>query len=576
MNGDQKEKKLIKTKIGLKKEEIAYFSMEIGLANAIPTYSGGLGVLAGDTIRSAADLSVPMVAVSLIYKQGFFNQKIDAEGNQQELPVQWQPARQLYQLPARINLTIDNRTVKVQAWQYECIGTSEHAVAVIFLDTDLEENDIAARRLCYALYDAAPEVRLAQEMVLGIGGVRMLKELGYNNLNRYHMNEGHSSLLTLELLNQKGFRQAAPASKTALLAEVKKLCVFTTHTPVPAGHDQFPYTLVKRLLGDYFPLPSLKKLGGKDNLNMTMLALNLSGYVNGVAKEHGEVSREMFPGYKIDSITNGIHSLTWVSTPFKSLFDKYLPGWRKDFFSLRYALTIPGDEIWSAHQQAKAQLLRYVYKTTGIQLEPETLTLGFARRATAYKRWELLFYDTDRLLRLADKTGKIQIIYAGKAHPMDFPGKQSIKQLITLARQLQDKIKIVFLPNYDMDIAGLMVAGTDLWLNTPRKPQEASGTSGMKAAHNGVPSLSVLDGWWIEGCLEGYTGWAIGSARQGKSNDAQDAAALYDKLEKIILPMYYDQRNQWTHIMRYCIAINGSFFNSQRMVMQYVLNAYLA
>jgi starch phosphorylase len=339
--------------------------------------------------------------------------------------------------------------------------------------------------------------------------------------------------------------------------------------------DQFSYDLVSQVLGGFVPMDFLKEIGGRDKLNMTLLALNLSHYENGVAKEHGKVSREMFPGYQIESITNGVHSATWVCDSFKNLYDKYMPGWKNESFSLRYALHISKDEIWAAHQQSKNQLIDYVNKEANAGMDNQILTIGFARRATAYKRADLIFSDISRLVNISNNTGKIQLVFAGKAHPQDLPGKELIKKIVDLSHKLKNEIKIVYLQNYDIALAKMMICGVDLWLNTPRKPFEASGTSGMKAAHNGIPSLSILDGWWIEGCIEDITGWAIGQADETESSDKGNADSLYAKLEQVVIPMFYKNRDNWVNIMRHSIAINGSFFNTHRMVLQYALNAYL-
>lgn len=557
-------------KIRKQKKRIAYFSMEIGIDSKIPTYSGGLGILAGDTIKSCADLNVPLVAVTLLYKKGYFYQKLDDQGQQQELPCEWNPKDLLTLLPKKVSVTVENRPVFIQAWQYRATGVTGYCVPVIFLDTDIAQNSDYDRSLTDYLYGGDEKYRLAQEIILGIGGVRILKELGYHRISRYHMNEGHASLLTLELLNEKK-RNHEPIWD---IDRVKRMCVFTTHTPVPAGHDQFSYDLVRQVLGESMPIDFLKNIGGEDRLNMTFLALNLSHYVNGVAKEHGKVSREMFPGYRIDSITNGTHTTTWVCESFKRLYDKYIHGWMNDPFSLRYALSIPKEEIWNAHQEAKKKLLDYINEKMNAGMDYGTLTIGFARRATAYKRADLVFFDTNRLVNISQNVGKIQLIFAGRAHPRDWPGKELIKRIVSVSKELKDSIKIVYLENYDMELGKMLISGVDLWLNTPRKPREASGTSGMKAAHNGIPSLSILDGWWIEGCIEGLTGWSIGSASDIESVDERNAHSLYEKLQKVIIPLFYNNRDNWVDIMRHSIAINASFFNTHRMVQQYVLDAY--
>lgn len=554
----------------IKQRRIAYFSMEIGIDSSIPTYSGGLGILAGDFIKSCADLKVPLVAVTLLYEKGYFIQKLNAQGIQQELPVQWNRKDFLKPLSNKVSIKIENRDTFISAWQYDVVGVSGYSIPIIFLDTDLEENSEYDKGLNDFLYGGNQWYRLLQELVLGIGGVRMLHSLGYSGIKKYHMNEGHASFLTLELLNEMKRNKDSKLDFEA----VRELCVFTTHTPVPAGHDQFPYDLVNNALRGFLPSGVLKMLCGEEQLNMTFLALNLSKYINGVAKKHGEVSRSMFPEYSIESITNGVHSFTWVCDSFKILYDKYIPDWKNDSFSLRYALSIPGDKIWKAHQEAKNGFIDYVNEKTGSEMDYKTLTIGFARRAASYKRADLIFSDFDRLIKIANDAGKIQFIFSGKAHPQDGMGKDLIKRIITASKRLEGKIKVVYLENYDMELAKLLVSGVDLWLNTPRKPQEASGTSGMKAAHNGVPSLSILDGWWIEGCIEDITGWSIGTPQNTQSNDQQDASSLYDKLEFAIIPTFYNGREYWINMMRHSIAINASFFNTHRMVQQYVLNAY--
>ena len=556
-----------------RENRIAYFSMEICVDSKIPTYSGGLGILAGDTIRSSADLGVPLTAVTLLYKKGYLKQKINGQGYQQELPEEWNPEEVLTKLPARIQVEIEKRKVIVQCWMYLVRGIDGNKVPVYFLDTDLPENSDFARSLSYYLYGGDEHYRLAQEIVLGIGGVRILQKLGYKDISRYHMNEGHASLLSLELLNN--FNNLQEDNRN--IEQVKKRCVFTTHTPVSAGMDQFPYPLVEQVLGEIIPFDLIKSLAGTDKLNMTQLALNLSHYVNGVAKKHGQVSCEMFPGYHIDSITNGVHSATWVGKYFAELYDQYIPGWKSDPFSLRYALNIPDEEVWQAHQRAKKDLIDYINKFSNLTFEKETLTIGFARRATAYKRADLIFYDLNKLKGIAGKVGKIQLVYAGKAHPKDEPGKELITKVINISKEWaeSDNIRMVYLEDYNMDLGKMLTSGSDVWLNTPKKPQEASGTSGMKAAHNGIPSFSILDGWWVEGCIEGVTGWSIGSAANLESIEQEEADSLYKKLEMEIMPAYYNKRTQWVNIMRHCIAVNASFFNTHRMVLQYVSNAYL-
>jgi len=548
---------------------VAYFSMELGINQDIPTYSGGLGILAGDTLRSCADLKLPVVGITLLYKKGYFKQELDEEGNQIEREVSWDHTAFLHPMPQEAEIILEGRCVQIKAWVYNLMGNTGRVIPIIFLDTDLPVNSDYDRRITHQLYGNDDKYRLAQEIVLGIGGVKMLESLGCCNIQKYHMNEGHSALLGLELY--KRFSQSPEP-----IEEVRKRCVFTTHTPIPAGHDQFPRELAESMLGENIRLDIREELYIKDKLNMTYLGLRFSKFINGVAKKHGEVSRNMFPGYHIESITNGVHSYYWTCEPFKKLFDKYLPGWEYDPFSLRYVLGIPKEEIWNAHQKAKEQLIKFVNKNCKAGMSEEVFTIGFARRVAAYKRGDLLFSDVKRLLKIAEKFKGIQIIYAGKAHPKDVAGKELIKKIISKMQEISYKIKVCYVENYDISTAKLLVAGVDLWLNTPQRPQEASGTSGMKAAHNGVLHFSVLDGWWLEGHIENITGWSIGvHPEESKENiPEEDIDDMYSKLERVVMPRFYDERDKWIDMMKHAIAINGSFFNTHRMVQQYVLNAY--
>lgn len=553
--------------------------MEIALEASMPTYSGGLGVLAGDTIQAAADMKLPMVAVSLLHRKGYLKQKLDASGWQTEEAVNWVVEEYLQELPARVAIAVESRPVVLRAWRYEAKGVDGYIVPVYLLDTDFDVNTDCDRRITDQLYGGDLHYRLCQEVVLGSGGVRILRALGYEQLERFHMNEGHSSLLALELLHEEAGKAGRQVFTHQEVKLVRKKCVFTTHTPVSAGHDQFSLDLVKRVLGrsEIFDMHEVFCCEGV--LNMTYLALNLSHYVNGVAKRHGEVSQLMFARYRIDSITNGVHVGRWASEAFAHLFDQHIPGWRKDNFDLRYALKIPKEVVWQTHEKCKAELIDFVNRTSAGGFEKSALTIGFARRATAYKRADLIFKDIDRLKAIASKCGPLQIVYAGKAHPQDIEGKEVIKRIVAIKDRLQDKVRLVYLPDYGVELARLLVAGVDVWLNTPQPPLEASGTSGMKAAVNGVPSLSVLDGWWIEGCIEGVTGWSIVSEEIGAvSHEEQlrrDAGLLYDKLEQAVMPIFYEQRDVFSEMMRHAIALNASFFSAQRMLQQYVQKAYL-
>ena len=553
---------------------IAYLSMDVAIDSDIPTYSGGLGILAGDMLRSAADLGVPMVAVTLLHRKGYFDQRLDARGNQLESPSKWSPENRLEPLPQRVSIGIEGRKVIVRAWRYFFRGITGHAVPLLFLDTDLDDNDPRDRVLTDHLYGGDEHYRLCQESILGFGGLAMLRALGYTNVRVFHMNEGHSAFITVALLEERAGAHLKQGVSEAEIEAVRQQCVFTTHTPVPAGHDRFHANLIRQVLGERCAavLGQLGVMNG--DLNMTELALRLSRYANGVSLRHGEVSRSMFPDYDIDAITNGVHAVGWTSAPFGALYDRVIPEWRRDNCYLRYAIGIPLHEIQQAHAQAKKELFQQVRWLTGIQLDESIFTLGFARRATAYKRADLLFIEVDRLKQIAHRVGPLQLIYAGKAHPRDEGGKAIIRRIFEAAAALANDVRVVYLENYDMALGKLICSGVDVWLNTPLRPQEASGTSGMKAALNGVPSFSVLDGWWIEGHVEGVTGWSIGETN-GRDNDAEaEVQSLYKKLEQIILPLFYKDADNFTEVMRSAIAINGSFFNTQRMVFQYLRNAY--
>lgn len=539
--------------------------MEIALEPEMKTYSGGLGILAGDTLRAAADLNLPMCGVTLLHRRGYFRQRLDESGWQFEEEEVWDLEEFLVEMEPRVMVRLHNREVWIRCWKYEVKGR----IPVYLLDTDLEENGDWDQRLTDRLYQGDHDLRICQEAVLGIGGVRMLRALGHDGLLRFHMNEGHSAFLGLELMEEEMRLRGLKKVDVEVLHEVRKKCVFTTHTPVPAGHDRFSVEEVRTVLGHreaFFERGDLYSHEGK--FNMTYLALNLSHYVNGVAKRHGEVSRLMFSGYEIDSITNGVHAETWVCPAMAGLLDRWMPGWQGDGFLLRAALAIPDGEMWGAHQAAKKELCELVEAETGEVFSLEVLTLGFARRATSYKRPKLLFEDRERLFEIARKAGGLQLVFAGKAHPGDEMGKFFIQDIFRMREEFAGRgIKLVYLENYGMTLAKVLVSGVDVWLNTPQPPMEASGTSGMKAALNGVPSLSVLDGWWVEGCVEGVTGWSIG----GKGGDA---ASLYEKLEMQVVPLYCERRHELIEMMRHAMALNGSFFNTQRMMLQYLARAY--
>src|SRR5512139_344542 len=569
------------------KDHIAYFTMEIGLSADMPTYAGGLGILAGDTVRSAADIGIQMVAVTLLHRKGYFRQKLDASGWQSEEDVDWPVAELLQEMKPRCTIEIEGRPVQLRAWKYEVRGAGGYVVPVYLLDTDIEENAEQDRSITHHLYGGDTRYRLCQEVVLGIGGIRMLRALGYDDVSRYHMNEGHAALLILELAYELSkqawdlaYEQVQHKVRPELQQLVRARCIFTTHTSVPAGHDKLPLDLLHQVItgyhGAFSELEPVFCPAGE--LNMTYLALENSHYINGVAKSHGKVTQQMFSKYEIHSITNGVHAATWAAPSIARLFDERIPGWRDDNASLRYALNIPKRDIWLAHRETKQRLIEKVNGLTGIGFEAEVFTIGFARRAAEYKRADLLFWDLDRLIDIAHHGAPFQLVYAGKAHPQDTAGKQIIRHIHEVSEKLKDKIRLVYQEDYGIELARLLTSGVDLWLNTPQPPLEASGTSGMKAAINGVPSFSILDGWWEEGCIEGVTGWAIGRERNASlaSGDtrAEDAQALYNKLEMLILPMFGNERDRYMEVMRHAIALNASFFNTERMLMQYMTRAY--
>lgn len=555
----------------VQRRRVGYFSMEIALRSEIPTYAGGLGVLAGDMLRSAADMSIPIVAVTPVSRHGYFRQTIGDNGAQQEQPDPWDPAKWAEPLPAKTAVEIAGRQVWVTGWLYVVEGLSSKQ-PVILLDTDLPENDERDRRLTDVLYGGDDRYRLGQEIVLGIGGLRLLDALGFR-IDLYHLNEGHSALLAVELLRRHSHsverRDDEPLYDIAM---VREQCHFTTHTPVDAAHDWFRYDLVEELLDEFIDLPALKRLAGQEALNTTQLALNLSEYVNGVAKRHAQTANRLYPGHHMSAITNGVHPYTWTHPEFAALYDAQLPGWRLETeLLMRADCCLDEADVWRCHASAKRELIARVRSETGVDLDPELPLVGCGRRVTQYKRPELLFTDLPRLMSICEKS-PFQLVLAGKAHPKDEDGKRSIERLHRLIAELHEVMPIVFLPNYGMDVARAMVSGADIWLNTPQPPLEASGTSGMKAALNGVPNLSVLDGWWVEGHIEGITGWAIGNGEH--ESDGSDAESLYEKLEHVVLPLYAD-RARWITLMKSTISRNASMFHSHRMMRRYAAESYL-
>jgi len=489
------------------------------------------------------------------------------------LPDRWAPEKWCEPLPTRVTVEIQGRAVCVASWLAVVTGRHGFRIPILLLDTDLPENARRDRSLTSSLYGGDAPYRLAQEMVLGLGGLRMLRALGFD-LRTYHMNEGHASLLTLDLLADRGGANPRAVARSAVgdPARVRRECVFTTHTPVKAGHDRFDYALVHRLLPRTIDVSQLRRLGGRSRLNMTVLGMNLSHYVNGVSLLHAETTRKMFPRRRIRAVTNGIHADSWIHPELGRFFDRKYPGWRERPELLVRVVDLPGSEVADCHQVGKRSLLERIRSARGVTLDPKLPTLVFARRMTGYKRPSLLFEDPQRLVEVASRY-PFQLVLTGKAHPRDTAGKKAIRRIHQALRALDDKVPGVFLPNYDMAWGRSLVAGADVWLQTPLPPMEACGTSGMKAALNGGLNLSPLDGWWAEGCVDGVNGWSFAGGGRDQS-DRRVASALYDRLENVVLPCYYTDPARWSSMMRHAIATIGSYFTSQRMLLQYAADAY--
>ena len=549
--------------------KVAYISMEIGIDSNIPTYSGGLGVLSGDTVRSAADLEIPMVGICLCYSSGYFYQLFNEHGEQKEKEIEWSFFYEFEKVEKPITLKIENKEVKISAWLYRVIGQSGHVLPIYLLTTDIDGNEDWMKNMTGSLYDSTSRWnRIVQEMILGIGGVKLLKSMGYNNIETYHLNEGHGSFAALELYNELGD-----------IEKVKKKVVFTTHTPVPAGHDRFKQDLVDKVFENRMP-PEIRKLGEENGkFNMTYLGMNLSRYRNGVAKKHGDISRKMFPGYEIDYITNGVHLPFWISKPIKQIFDKKWPNWKANPSLLANAIEIDDLDLFDAHIENKFNLISYQKGHSWNLLDEELITVGFARRFATYKRATLIFNDIDRLGKICK--GHVQFIFAGKAHPKDQMGKDYIKKIFESGEYLYDNygVKIVLMENYNMDLSHMLVSGVDVWLNTPNRYREASGTSGIKAALNGVLNFSVQDGWWLEGYkMNSLAGWAIGPDDSnpndpGVSNNWDiDANAIYETIENEMIPTYMDH-DEWIFKQKNAISL-AAYFNTHRMVEEYAKKAY--
>ncbi len=604
----------------LRDKTIAYFSAEFGLHNSLPIYSGGLGILSGDHAKEASDLAVPLVGVGFMYPQGYFRQRIPSHGWQEAIYEQLDHHRAPIRLAKdeggreiRISVHLHNADVHARIWEVR-VGR----VRLYLMDTDVDENDPWNRELSARLYSGDSEVRIRQEIMLGIGGVRTLRAMGIAPA-AWHMNEGHSSFLVLELMREK---VAGGMSFAQAREEVRAQTIFTTHTPVPAGHDAFPFNLMEQYFGDYWPQLGISRdeflsLGQHEEswgtaFNMTVLALRTAGRVNGVSELHGAVSRQMWQSVWPDrpveevpiiSVTNGVHVPTWLPSEIHTLYSKYLgPNWmdEQDDPGLWERLAdIPDAELWGVHVALRHKLIDFLRErvrgrwvhgtddptgviTSGTLLDPGALTIGFARRFATYKRANLIFSDLDRLRRiLLDSRRPVQLIFAGKAHPADDPGKMLIQQIYTHAKHHELGGRVAFIEDYDMHMARYLVQGVDVWLNNPRRPREASGTSGMKAAINGVPNLSVLDGWWAEG-YNGANGWAIGDAREYANQGEQDwadANSLYEQLEREIVPLFYDRDRDniprgWVEVMRESIRSCTPRFGARRMLKEYTNRLY--
>lgn len=606
-----------------KKDDIvAYLSSEFGMHETLPIYAGGLGILSGDHIKEASDLGIPMVAVGFLYTNGYFSQKITEDGWQEaryvnlkfeELPVS--PVTDKKGKPLTITIDLPGRDILVRVWNIQ-VGR----VPLYLLDSNVEGNSDADRQLTARLYSSDLDLKITQEIILGIGGVRVLRKLGYNP-SSWHMNEGHSAFSSLERIREL---VAEGASFDGASKIIQKNTVFTTHTPVPAGNEQFPLWLMDKYFSNlweqlgldresFIDLARMQQPWG-ETFSMPILAIRMSAYRNGVSELHGIVARSMwqflFEDTKVEDVpisyvTNGIHSGTWMARRLRNLFNNYFDeDWRENIDDPRIwenIKNVPDEELWEVRRHLKRKLMMYLRDRSrskwlsdgihpvqvvagGALLDPYALTIGFARRFATYKRANLIFRDTERILNLINNHNRpVQIIFAGKAHPADEPGKLIIQEIYRMVKKAECGGRLVFVEDYDMNIARYLVQGVDVWLNTPRRPMEASGTSGEKAALNGVLNFSVLDGWWREG-YNGKNGWAIGSEKDYADpnvQDESDALSLYETLENEIIPMYYENRTptgipiDWMEYMKETIRTCGPNFSMRRMVKEYTTDLYI-
>lgn len=607
-----------------KKDLIAYFSAEYGLDQTIPIYSGGLGILSGDHLKSASDLGIPLVAVGLLYKNGYFHQKINGYGDQEteynnielsDLPIN--PVKDENGEELKINVKFEKREVYLKVWQIN-VGR----IKLYLLDSDIDENSPEDREVTLKLYGGDQEMRIKQEIVLGMGGTNLLTRALGLNPTVYHMNEGHSAFLILELI--KNIIKEKKVSFEVAKDIASSKTVFTTHTPVPAGNDIFPIALVEKYFKEFWPRLNLDreeflKLGMKPctelepGFNMGILALKVAGKKNGVSKLHGAVSRELFGDVwpeiaanesPITYVTNGIHTCSWLAPSLKELYNKYLiPYWQDNIHQdevWKNINNIPNQELWGIHQQRKQKLLELVKESTTnrlrrsgysyeeinditSKLNPNALTIGFARRFATYKRATLIFKDLERITQILNNADRpVQLIFAGKAHPADKEGQDLIKRIHEISMMPQFKGKIFLLENYNIAMSRYLVSGVDVWLNNPRRPMEASGTSGQKASVNGVINFSVLDGWWAEGYNQ-ENGWTIGTNAEFTSYEEQDIAdsqSMYRTLEEKIIPTYYEKdengiSEKWIRIMKNSIISTGGKYSTSRMLVDYTNNLYM-
>ena len=538
---------------------VGYFTAEIGLWSELHTYSGGLGVLAGDHVKSAADAGIPLVGVTLLYHQGYARQHIDAAGIQTETFPEVDMNRLLSKTDIVLELELDGKPLFAYVWMAEILGQSGHMVPVYFMDTRHPENTTQHQELSSRLYGGDDGVRIRQEYVLGVGGVQLFDHLEVE-LSGLHLNEGHCTFAMLELLKRGWSRE-----------QLAQRSLFTTHTPVPAGHDRFDWSLVEDVIGDLLPTDAkelVRNAGDPEHgarCSMSHLAVSLSTTVNAVSKLNADVAMTMFD-QNIQPITNGVHHITWTSPVMASFFDKHLVDWRIQPESIAKAEALPTEDLMEARSKARKQLYDYVQSTTGVELFSDRLTIGFARRFATYKRANLVFKDLERLRKIG--AGKIQFVFSGKAHPRDQGGKQLIRDIFESAHQIADEIPVAFIENYDMHTGLMMTSGVDIWLNNPIRPMEASGTSGMKAAMNGVPNCSILDGWWPEACIHGVNGWAIGNAEDDR-NDDRDAENIYNVLQHEVIPLWEQEGDGWAEMMKASIAASAGF-TGQRMIQDYL------